>query len=118
MALPLIIPIYAWVYIVENPTAGVTKLLTFLPFTAPIVVLQRLGPGAIEPWEVAVSLVILALTVAGSLMLVGRGLPRLPAELRQAARPPSALAGARARLGLSADNLLSTASRSSVVVIA
>ena len=72
VALPLIIPIYAWVYIVENPTAGVTKLLTFLPFTAPIVVLQRLGPGAIEPWEVAVSLVILALTVAGSLMLVGR----------------------------------------------
>ena len=72
VAAPMIIPIYAWVYIAENPTAGVVKLLTFSPFTAPLVVLQRLGPEAIEPWEVATSLVILALAVAGGMLLVGR----------------------------------------------
>ena len=49
VAAPLVIPIWAWAYIVENPTAGIVKFLTFFPLTSPLVVLQRLGPGAIEP---------------------------------------------------------------------
>ncbi len=72
VAAPLIIPIWGWVYIVENPTAGVVKFLTFFPLTSPLVVLERLGPGAIEPWEVAVSLVVLALSVVAALFLVSR----------------------------------------------
>ena len=72
VAAPLIIPIYAWIYIVENPTAGVVKFLTFFPLTSPMVVLERLGPGAIEPWEVAVSLVVLTLSVIAIAFLVSR----------------------------------------------
>ena len=72
VAAPLIIPIWAWIYIVENPTAGAVKFLTFFPLTSPMVVLERLGPGAIEPWEVAVSLVVLALSVVAVLFLVTR----------------------------------------------
>ena len=72
VAAPLIIPIYAWVYIVENPTAGVVKFLTFFPLTSPLVVLERLGPEAIEPWEVAVSLVVLAVSVVAVAFLVSR----------------------------------------------
>ena len=72
VALPLIIPIYAWVYIAENPTAGVVKFLTFFPFTSPLVALQRLGPDAIEGWEIALSLVILALSVFGTMVLISR----------------------------------------------
>ena len=72
VAAPLIVPIYAWLYIVENPTAAVVQFLTYFPFTAPLVVLQRLGPEAIEWWEVAASLVILALTVVVAVFLVGR----------------------------------------------
>ncbi len=70
--LPLIIPIYAWYYIVENPASWITRLLTFFPFTAPIVVFQRLGPGAIEAWEIAASLAILALTVLVAVFVVSR----------------------------------------------
>ena len=72
VAAPLIIPLWAWVYIVENPTAGVVKFLTFFPLTSPLVVLERLGPEAIEPWEVAVSLVVLALSVVAAAFLVSR----------------------------------------------
>ena len=72
LAAPLIVPIWAWVYIAENPTSGVTQLLTFFPFTAPIVVLQRLGPDAIAGWEVALSLGLLVLTVAGAMLLAAR----------------------------------------------
>ena len=35
-------------------------------------VLERLGPEAIEPWEVAVSLVVLALSVVAVAFLVTR----------------------------------------------
>ncbi len=70
--LPLIIPMYAWYAIVENPASLFTKVLTFFPFTAPIVVFQRLGPGAIEAWEVAASLLILALSVLLAVFIVSR----------------------------------------------
>ena len=72
VAAPLIVPIWGWAYIVENPTAGLVKFLTFFPLTSPLVVLERLGPEAIEPWEVAVSLVVLALSVVAAAFLVSR----------------------------------------------
>ena len=72
VAAPLMIPIWAWVYIVENPTAGVVKFLTFFPLTSPLIVIERLGPDAIEPWEVAVSLVVLALSVGAVAFLASR----------------------------------------------
>ena len=72
VAAPLMIPIWAWVYIVENPTAGVVKFLTFFPLTSPLVVIERLGPDAIEPWEMAVSLVVLALSVGAVAFLASR----------------------------------------------
>ena len=72
MAAPLIVPVWGWAYIVENPTAGVVKFLTFFPLTSPMVVLERLGTEAIEPWEVAASLVVLALSVVAVAFLVSR----------------------------------------------
>ena len=72
VAAPLIIPAWGWLYIVENPTAGVVKFLTFFPLTSPLVVLERMGPEAIEAWEVAVSLVVLSLSVVAVLFLVSR----------------------------------------------
>ena len=72
LTLPLIVPIYGWIYIVENPTAVVVRIGTFFPLTAPLIVLQRLGPEAIEPWELAASLVVLGLSVVGAMLLAGR----------------------------------------------
>ena len=72
VAAPLIIPMWAWLYILENPTAAVSRFLTYFPFTSPLVVLERLGPEAIEWWEVATSLAILALSVVAAIFLAGR----------------------------------------------
>jgi ABC-2 type transport system permease protein len=71
-AAPLIIPIYASSYIIENPTAGIVKFLTFFPMTSPMVVLERLGPEAIDAWEVGVSFMVLALSVTAAMFLVSR----------------------------------------------
>ena len=72
IAAPLIVALYSSVYIVENPSSAVVKFLTFFPFTAPLVVLERLGPGAIEWWEVAGSLAILSLSAPVAMFLAGR----------------------------------------------
>ena len=72
VAAPLIIPIYAWVYIVENPTAGIVRVLTFFPLTSSLVVLERLGPESIEAWEVALAFTVSALSVVAAIFLVSR----------------------------------------------
>ena len=65
--LPLIVPIYAWLYIVSNPTAPIVQFLTLFPFTSPSVVMERLAVGAIEPWQVTLSLGVLALSVMAAM---------------------------------------------------
>jgi ABC-2 type transport system permease protein len=72
VAAPLIIPIYAWVYIVENPTSGIVRVLTFFPLTSPLVVLERLGPESIEAWEVVLAFTVSALSVVAAIFLVSR----------------------------------------------
>ena len=69
---PLIVPVYAWIYIVENPTAAIVRFLSFFPFTAPSTVLMRIGADAIPAWEIAASLLVLAASVAAVLTLVPR----------------------------------------------
>ena len=69
--LPVGVPIYAWLYIISNPTAPIVQFLTVFPFTAPVVV-ERLAVGAIGPLEVTVSLGVLALSVIAAMYLVIR----------------------------------------------
>ena len=70
--IPIIVPIYAWLYIVSNPTVGIVRFLTLFPFTSPIVVIERLAVGVIEPLEIAASLGVLVLSVAGAMYLMAR----------------------------------------------
>ena len=70
--LPLFVPVYLWFYIVSNPTAPIVQFLTVFPFTAPVVVMERLAVGAIGFWEVTFSLGVLAFSVAAAMYLVAR----------------------------------------------
>ena len=72
IVLPMIIPIYASPFIVENPTAPFVRFLTFFPLSSTLVVLQRVGPGSIEWWEVAGSLVVLVASICAAMFLVAR----------------------------------------------
>ena len=70
--LPLIVPVYAFPFIVSNPTAPVVRFLTIFPLTSPVVVMQRLAVGAIGFWEVALSLGVLALSVIAAMFMMIR----------------------------------------------
>ena len=69
---PLLIPLYAWLYIVSNPTAIIVQFLTVFPFTSPVVVMERLAVGAIGFWEVTLSLGVLALSVIAAMYMMIR----------------------------------------------
>jgi ABC-2 type transport system permease protein len=67
--IPVIIPVYFMGLIMEHPENVVVKILTFIPFTAPLTVIVRLGLSQIPIWELAVSIVILILTIWGCFVL-------------------------------------------------
>jgi ABC-2 type transport system permease protein len=66
---PVIIPIYFMGLIMEHPENIVVKILTFIPITAPITVIVRLGLSQIPLWELAVSILILILSIWGMFVL-------------------------------------------------
>jgi ABC-2 type transport system permease protein len=67
--IPVIIPIYFMGLIMEHPENIVVKILTFIPITAPITVIVRLGLSEIPLWELLVSICILILSIWGLFVL-------------------------------------------------
>ena len=63
--IPVIIPIYFMGLIMEHPENIIVKLLTFIPITAPLTVIVRLGLSSIPLWELLVSIGILILSIWG-----------------------------------------------------
>ena len=70
VTLPALIPVYGMAYIVSNPDTVAVRFLSLFPITSPTTIMVRLGPGSIEPWEIATGLGILALSVAMMLLTV------------------------------------------------
>jgi len=54
------------------PNSPIWKVLTIFPVTAPIATMLRLGVSGIAAWELAVSILVLALSVIGALFLATR----------------------------------------------
>jgi len=67
--IPVIIPIYFMGLIMEHPENIAVKILTFIPFTAPLTVIVRLGLSEIPIWELGLSILILILTIWGCFVL-------------------------------------------------
>ena len=67
--IPVLIPIYFLALIMEHPENIVVKILTFIPITAPITVIVRLGLSEIPLWELLVSIGILILSIWGCFVL-------------------------------------------------
>ena len=67
--IPVVIPIYFMALIIEHPESALSKVLTFIPITAPITVIMRLGLSEIPVWELAVSMLILVLSIVGFFVL-------------------------------------------------
>ena len=65
----LIVPMVMVSAIIMNPSAPLSVFLSFFPFTAPIVMFERLLIGSPAAWEVVVCIGILIVTIAGTILV-------------------------------------------------
>ena len=65
-------PLWFATFIIENPSHALTRVLTFIPFTAPITVMTRLGLTQVPAWEVAVSVTLLVASILGTLFIASK----------------------------------------------
>lgn len=57
-------PLYAVTLFISSPDSTLVRFLSLFPFTAPIPLLLRNAVGNLEPWEIGLGLLIMAVTAA------------------------------------------------------
>ena len=62
VTMPGFVPVLLIGMLLENPDGGVSRLLSFIPFTAPVTMMVRLAASDVPLWEVVASLAVLLLT--------------------------------------------------------
>ena len=62
VTLPSIVPVMFIERLLDSPDGGVSRVLSFIPFTAPVTMMVRLAASDVPPWEVVASLAVLLLT--------------------------------------------------------
>ena len=72
VTLPAFVPVGLIGVLLENPDGGVSRLLSFIPFTAPVTMMIRLAVSDVPLWEVAASLAALLLTGVALLWISAR----------------------------------------------
>lgn len=70
--LSAVVPFYFIAAIMENPDGVAAKVLTFIPFTAPITVMMRMGIAEIPLWELGISVALIIVTIIGLLFVVAK----------------------------------------------
>lgn len=95
-ALPAMVPVMLMTVLLSDPHGGLARVLSWVPFTAPITLVTRLSvdPGGMQAWQLAGSIAVmlvsitLAIAIGARLFRVGLLLtgsrPRLSEILRQA----------------------------------
>jgi ABC-2 type transport system permease protein len=69
---PATLPFLGIPLLLDQPDGAVARVLTYLPFTAPITGMLRAAAGALPWWEFALSSVALALWTAVSIRICSR----------------------------------------------
>jgi ABC-2 type transport system permease protein len=59
-------------YSAGNPDSLLTRILSFVPFTAPTVLPARQASGSVALWEIAVAVAVMAITAWAALTIAGR----------------------------------------------
>jgi ABC-2 type transport system permease protein len=72
LTLPMMIPIYLWTVIANAPNGPFAVALSLFPYSAPVAMLMRMTASAVPPWQLTLSLGLLALAVAGTIWLMAR----------------------------------------------
>lgn len=71
VTIPLILSIVMAQVVIQNPNGAVAFWLSIIPFTSPVIMLLRI-PFGVPGWELALSMVLLALTFVGTTWLAGK----------------------------------------------
>jgi ABC-2 type transport system permease protein len=66
------IPFFFITSIIENPNGIIAQVLTFVPFTSPVASIIRLGVTDIPVWQLAVSFILLLITIVGMFLLAAK----------------------------------------------
>jgi ABC-2 type transport system permease protein len=70
--LPAVAPLWFTSLFIATPDAPLVVGLSLFPLTAPLGMLQRVLVSDVPAWQIALSLVLLALTIVGVMWLAGR----------------------------------------------
>ncbi|MFQ5594323.1 MAG: ABC transporter permease [Anaerolineae bacterium] len=98
VTLPMLVPIYLWMAISTSPNGSLAVALSLIPFSAPVAMLMRMTSTSVPAWQLGVSLLLLALTGVGMVLLMARLFrvqTLLSGESLSIRRMWSALAGSR-----------------------
>jgi ABC-2 type transport system permease protein len=68
----IIIPVIALVGVIENPNSTLSVTLSLIPFFSPFLMFARAAGGAAPAWQVALSIVLMWLTVLAVAWMAGR----------------------------------------------
>ena len=61
------IPFMVSSFMFTNPNSLLVQVLSYVPLTSPVMMLQRLGMAEVPPYQIAVSLILLILGIGGAL---------------------------------------------------
>jgi len=64
-----VVPLVLTPFFAENPSHPITHILTFFPISAPVTSMIRLGIGNISSWQLGLNMTIVAISIAGLLLL-------------------------------------------------
>ncbi len=62
-AIPFMVSSFIW----TNPNSLLVQILSYVPLTSPVMMLQRLGMTEVPPYQIAISLILLILGIGGAL---------------------------------------------------
>jgi len=66
------VPLMGSFYFMANPTALVTKILSFVPPMTPFMMILRISSDAAEPWEIIATILLMIVSVWGMMTLAGK----------------------------------------------
>jgi ABC-2 type transport system permease protein len=66
------IPMFFFGVILFDPNGVLAVILSLFPLTAPLTLLMRYGMTSVPPWQIATSILVLALSVFGAFWLAAR----------------------------------------------
>jgi ABC-2 type transport system permease protein len=70
--LPMVVPLWLLTIFIEAPNGSLAVILSLIPFTAPLAMVQRIAIAVVPVWQLALSLLLLGFSVLVTLWLASK----------------------------------------------